>query len=285
MVNGIFSLQPKACTFVFWQFTSLAIVSNMGTRSSSSSARRETSSAKSSEGCLAKRHTNRARFNSPVQQPIHACGKWVRGQHTALANTSLILNHELWVPVRTQLIELSYSTLKSLTILSGIPSLVRSSHNAGQLRESNGSRRSTNAAKDGWPKSCLHCAVVHKVAMRSHVERPCVNPLCWGCLCDNNVGLILARMICSNTLPGTESSYPSIIATLRLGSFSFIRTVPVQLIIKKRCHVFLEQQRHSKTELNQTRSKPTTVDQPVRTAHTFVHHCNSTQYCNRDSFF
>jgi len=48
-----------------------------------------------------------------------------------------ILNHELWVPpVRTQLTELSYSTLKSLTILSGIPSLVRS-HNAGRLRESN----------------------------------------------------------------------------------------------------------------------------------------------------
>ena len=44
-----------------------------------------------------------------------------------------ILNHELWVPpVRTQLTELSYSTLKSLTILSGIPSLVRSSHNVGR---------------------------------------------------------------------------------------------------------------------------------------------------------
>jgi len=28
-----------------------------------------------SEGALTKRHTNRARFNSPVQQPIHACGK------------------------------------------------------------------------------------------------------------------------------------------------------------------------------------------------------------------
>jgi len=54
MVNGISSLQPKACTFVFCQFTSsprdagsLAIVSNVGTRSSSSTARRETSSAKS----------------------------------------------------------------------------------------------------------------------------------------------------------------------------------------------------------------------------------------------
>ena len=54
MVIGISSLQPKAWTFVFCQFTSsprdavsLAIVSSMGTRSLSSSARRETSSAKS----------------------------------------------------------------------------------------------------------------------------------------------------------------------------------------------------------------------------------------------
>jgi len=89
-----------------------------------------------------------------------------------------ILNHELSVlPVRTQLTELSYSTLKSLTILSWIPSLVRSSHNAGRLRESNAARRSTNAAKVGWPKSCLRCAMLHKVAMWSHVERPGVNLL------------------------------------------------------------------------------------------------------------
>ena len=32
-----------------------------------------------------------------------------------------------------------------------------------------------------------------------------------------------------------------------------------------------------KTKLNQARSKPDTVDQPVRTARTFVHHYNSTQ--------
>ena len=30
-------------------------------------------------------------------------------------------------------------------------------------------------------------------------------------------------------------------------------------------------------ELNQARSKADTVDQPVRTAHIFVHHYNSTQ--------
>jgi len=93
------------------------------------------------------------------------------GASTQLWRTpASILNHEQWVPpVRTQLTELSYSTLKSLTILSGIPSLVRSSHNAGRLRESNAAQRSTNAAKVGWPKSCLCCAILHKVAMRSQL--------------------------------------------------------------------------------------------------------------------
>jgi len=46
-------------------------------------------------------------------------------------------------------------------------------------------------------------------------------------------------------------------------------------------------------ELNQARSEPDTFDRPVRTAHTFVHHCNirilltyllTTQQCNTDSF-
>jgi len=89
--------KTKACIVVFCQFTSsprdaasLATVSNMGTRSSSSSANRDiVSKIQISEEALAKRHTNRAWFNSPVQQPIHACGKWIRGQHTALPNTSL----------------------------------------------------------------------------------------------------------------------------------------------------------------------------------------------------
>jgi len=36
-------------------------------------------------------------------------------------------------------------------------------------------------------------------------------------------------------------------------------------------------------ELNQGRSKPDTVDWPVRTAHTFVHHYNSTQYCTTET--
>jgi len=39
-------------------------------------------------------------------------------------------------------------------------------------------------------------------------------------MCDNNVGLTLARMICARH---RKQSYPSIIAALRLGSFSFIQ--------------------------------------------------------------
>ena len=38
-------------------------------------------------------------------------------------------------------------------------------------------------------------------------------------------------------------------------------------------------------ELNQARSKPDTVNRPVRTARTFVHHCNSTQYCSTETVF
>ena len=44
-----------------------------------------------------------------------------------------------------------------------------------------------------------------------------------------------------------------------------------------------EDRRHRsacKIELNQARSKPDTVNRPVRTARIFVHHYNSTQYCN-----
>ena len=38
-------------------------------------------------------------------------------------------------------------------------------------------------------------------------------------------------------------------------------------------------------ELNQARSKPDTVDRPVRTARTFVYHYNSTQYCSTETMF
>jgi len=38
-------------------------------------------------------------------------------------------------------------------------------------------------------------------------------------------------------------------------------------------------------ELNQARSKPDTVNRPVRTARIFVHHYNSTQYCNTETVF
>ena len=40
-----------------------------------------------------------------------------------------------------------------------------------------------------------------------------------------------------------------------------------------------------KTELNQTRSKPNTVDRPVGTARTFVHHYTSMQHCNTETVF
>ena len=38
-------------------------------------------------------------------------------------------------------------------------------------------------------------------------------------------------------------------------------------------------------ELNQARSKPDTVNRPVRTARIFVHHYNSTHYCNTETVF
>jgi len=38
-------------------------------------------------------------------------------------------------------------------------------------------------------------------------------------------------------------------------------------------------------ELNQARSKPNTVNRPVRTVRIFVHHYNSTQYCNTETVF
>ena len=36
---------------------------------------------------------------------------------------------------------------------------------------------------------------------------------------------------------------------------------------------------------DEARSKPDTVDRLVRTARTFVHHYNSTQYCSTKTFF
>ena len=38
-------------------------------------------------------------------------------------------------------------------------------------------------------------------------------------------------------------------------------------------------------EQNQARSKSDTVNQPVRTDRTFVHHYNSTQYCTTETVF
>ena len=45
-------------------------------------------------------------------------------------------------------------------------------------------------------------------------------------------------------------------------------------------------QRHLEdTELKQAKSKPDTVNRPVRTARIFVHHYNSTQYYNTETVF
>ena len=210
MVDGMSSLQPRAWTLVHLQLKSCCLTCHRlqyitGVRSSSSSARRETSSAKSRSVkvvCL-NDTPNWARFDRPSQSiPV---------VNESAANTQpwrtpvSIWNHELWIPpARTQLAVLSYRTLNSLTIFSGVPSLVKSNHNAGLLRQSKASRRSTNAEKVGWPKSCLHCAMLHKVAMRSQVKRPGVNLLCWGRLCDSKVDFILARMTCANTFPNTD---------------------------------------------------------------------------------
>ena len=45
------------------------------------------------------------------------------------------------------------------------------------------------------------------------------------------------------------------------------------------------QRRLEDRELNQARSKPDTVNRPVRTARIFVHHYNSTQYCQTETVF
>ena len=55
---------------------------------------------------------------------------------------------------------------------------------------------------------------------------------------------------------------------------------------QKKCSIYIaplrpKTQRHLEDrELNQARSKPDTVNRPVRIARIFVHHYNSTQYCN-----
>ena len=56
-------------------------------------------------------------------------------------------------------------------------------------------------------------------------------------------------------------------------------------VIKKKFSIYIAplrpktERRLEDRELNQARSKPDTVNRPVRTARTFVHHYNSTQYC------
>jgi len=72
-----------------------------------------------------------------------------------------------------------------------------------------------------------------------------------------------------------------------------VEAVSKKAILKKCCNQnFLlyiallrpKTQRHSEVrELNQARSKTDTVDRPVGTARTFVHHYNSTHYCSTET--
>jgi len=126
-------------------------------------------------------------------------------------------------PVRTQLTELSYSTLNSLAILSGIPSLVRSSHNAGRLRV----KCSMEIYKccKSWmaeilPPLCNVTQGCYAITCRvtrheSALLRTPVWQQCWFDSCNDDMCKHLARH--------GNQSYASITAALRLGSFSFIQ--------------------------------------------------------------
>ena len=106
MVNGISSLQPKACTFVFCQFASnprdvasLAIVFNMGTRSSSSSAKRENRQQNPDQW---RSFGQTPHQSSKIQQSCPATNpclwqKWVWGGASThpWQTPASILNHEL----------------------------------------------------------------------------------------------------------------------------------------------------------------------------------------------
>jgi len=50
-------------------------------------------------------------------------------------------------------------------------------------------------------------------------------------------------------------------------------------------HVYSRVGCYEDRELNQARSKPDPVNIPVRTARTFVHHYNGTQYCSTEPVF
>jgi len=59
--------------------------------------------------------------------------------------------------------------------------------------------------------------------------------------------------------------------------------------VSKKCSICVAplrpkpQRRLEDRELNQARSKPNVVNRPVRTARIFVHHYNSTHYCNTET--
>ena len=54
---------------------------------------------------------------------------------------------------------------------------------------------------------------------------------------------------------------------------------------KKNKYIQHREHRRYRGARNQARSKPDTVDRPVRTARTIVHHYNGTHYCNTETVF
>ena len=153
-IVGSSFLLPRAWTFVFSQFTSSprgaasdAIVSSAGTRSSSISARRQTSSAKSKS----------VKEYWPNDTPCMAATVLSSTQSMPVANESGANTHPWRTPdsignqalsdtrmdTRMQLTELLYRALINLTILPGIPSLVNSNYNEGRLSKSKAARKST----------------------------------------------------------------------------------------------------------------------------------------------
>jgi len=100
MVNGISSLQPKACTFVSCQFTSnsrmllhlqLSLIwKQKGLAVQQRKRHRQQNPDQwRSFGQMSHQSSKIQQSCPTTNPPIHACGKWVWGQHTALANTSL----------------------------------------------------------------------------------------------------------------------------------------------------------------------------------------------------
>ena len=126
----------------------------------------------------------------PFHDPIHTHSKWIWCNNTALANTRSDLEPFTLQSVgTTQLTDCSYRDFMRWMILLGMPNLDEKSQRAGQLIESKADHRSTYAAYIGRHR----CAIRFMVRMRSHVEKPGMNPLCCCLRCTSSTGRISPR--------------------------------------------------------------------------------------------